>query len=160
MRTLLIVCLLASAPQVALAQEPRVQLPTETQRKVADAASWATAFTTVALDTRASWDCTDRRRCFTTQGARLGVTYGVVYLVKKLVHRKRPCYPDCGIDNPFSSFYSAHTALAFQSVGGPRLMFTIPLSIGTGGLRVAAGKHWITDTLVGAGAGLLTSRIR
>jgi membrane-associated phospholipid phosphatase len=154
------ICVLLCMPATALAQEPRVQLPTEMQRKVADAASWATALTTVALDTRASWDCPDRRRCFTTQGARLGVTYGVVYLVKKLVHRKRPCYPDCGIDNPFSSFYSAHTALAFQSVGGPRLMFTIPLSIGTGGLRVAAGKHWITDTLVGAGAGLLTSRIR
>ena len=154
------ICVLLCMPATALAQEPRVQLPTEMQRKVADAASWATALTTVALDTRASWDCPDRRRCFTTQGARLGVTYGVVYLVKKLVHRKRPCYPDCGIDNQFSSFYSAHTALAFQSVGGPRLMFTIPLSIGTGGLRVAAGKHWITDTLVGAGAGLLTSRIR
>ena len=154
------ICVLLCMPATALAQEPRVQLPTETQRKVADAASWATAFTTVALDTRASWDCLDRRRCFTTQGARLGVTYGVVYLVKKIVYRKRPCYPDCGIDNQFSSFYSAHTALAFQSVGGPRLMFTIPLSIGTGGLRVAAGKHWITDTLVGAGAGLITSRIR
>jgi len=144
----------------AHAQEPRLALPTEAQRHAADVASWGTVLTVVALDARHSWECADRARCFVAQGARVGVTYGVVFAVKKLIHRQRPCAPDCGSDNPNFSFYSAHTALAFTTVGGPRLAFVLPLSIGTGGLRVMAGKHWLTDTLVGAGAGLLTSKIR
>jgi hypothetical protein len=156
----LLVCLMAGSPSLAAAQEPKVMLPTENQRRAADMASWGTALAAVGLDAKASWDCEDRRRCFALQGARVGVTYGVVLAVKKLIHRRRPCAPDCGTDNPDFSFYSAHTALAFQTVGGSRLVFTLPLAISTGGLRVAAGKHWITDTLVGAAAGLLTSRIR
>lgn len=147
-------------PTLSYAQEPRLMLPTKAERQAADALSWATVLATVALDSKASFDCVDRKRCFAMQGARIGVTYGVVFAVKKLISRSRPCAPDCGTDNPDFSFYSAHTALAFTSVGGPRLAFTLPLAISTGGLRVAAGKHWLTDTLVGAGAGLLTSRLR
>ncbi len=50
--------------------------------------------------------------------------------------------------------------VGFSTVGSSRLAFSLPLAIGTGGLRVAAGKHWVSDVLVGAGVGLLTSRIR
>jgi membrane-associated phospholipid phosphatase len=150
--------------------------PTETQRKIADAASWVTVLTTVALDTRESWnghcsempfskaspigDPTPRVRCFLMQGTRLGITYGAVFLIKKLVHRDRPCAPDCGGDRPEFSFYSGHTALAFSTLGGPRLAFSLPLAIGTGGLRIGAGKHYLTDVLAAAAIGFATSRIR
>jgi hypothetical protein len=141
--------------------EWRLMLPTPAERQAANVASWTTAVAVTALDAKASWECPDRLRCFELQGVRTGVTYGVVFLVKNIVQRDRPCAPDgCGIDDPRASFYSAHTALAFQAIGGPRLAFTMPLAITTGGLRVAAGKHWLTDVLVGAGAGALTSRIR
>jgi membrane-associated phospholipid phosphatase len=53
-----------------------------------------------------------------------------------------------------------HTALAFSAVGGKRLAFTLPLAISTGGLRVAAGKHYVTDVLTGAAIGYATSFIR
>jgi membrane-associated phospholipid phosphatase len=110
-------------------------------------------------------------RAVTMSAARVGVTFGAVYGLKKLFARRRPCSygPDvhgynyaesCGIDNPDYSFPSGHTAFAFSTIGGPRLAFALPLAVGTGGLRVAANKHWLTDTLAGAGIGLLTSRIR
>ena len=141
--------------------EIRVRLPTPGERHAADIASWGTVLADIALDVKASWNCERRARCFELQGVRLGVTYGVDYLVKTAVHRMRPCAPnDCGIDKPNASFYSAHTAAAFQTLGGPRLAFALPFAIATGGLRVAAGKHWITDVLAGAGAGYLASKIR
>lgn len=165
-RMLLFACVFCSA--LPLQAQTRVDtwtppLPSAKDRKVADVASWATVVSVVALDTMASFDSVDRRRAFVLQGARVGVTYGVVYLVKRLANRDRPCLRlrlECDNDSPQSSFYSAHTALAFSTIGGPRLAFVLPLAISTGGLRVAAGKHWLTDVLVGAGAGVLTSRLR
>jgi hypothetical protein len=160
---LVIVSLLCPSP--AAAQAVAIDhwthaLPTATERQVADLASWGTVVAAVALDTKASWDSTDRGRAFKLQAVRLGITIGAAQLVKVLTHRDRPCTPSCGIDSPNSSFYSLHTALAFQTLGGPRLTFALPLSISTGGLRIAAGKHWLTDVLVGAAAGAATSRIR
>lgn len=135
-------------------------LPTASERKIADIASWGTVLAAVALDAKSSWDAPDRKRALILQGTRVGITYGAVFLVKTLIHRERPCAPSssCGTDNPDFSFYSAHTALAFSTIGGPRLAFALPLSIGTGGLRVAGGKHYLSDVLVGAGAGWLTGR--
>lgn len=49
---------------------------------------------------------------------------------------------------------------AFAGLGGPRLEFALPLAVSTGGLRVAADKHWLTDVLAGAAVGAITSRIR
>ncbi len=137
-------------------------LPTQGERKAADAVSTATVLTSIALDTLASWQSANRPRAFLMQGIRLGVTGAAVFTAKKLVERDRPCEPtlSCGTDDPYASFYSGHTAFAFQAVGGPRLAVALPLAIGTGGLRIAAGKHWLSDTLVGAVAGLAASRIR
>lgn len=135
-------------------------LPSADARKAADIASWGTAIADVGLDARASWECADRARCFELQGVRTGVVYGIAFLAKILVHRDRPCAPSCGIDNPAYSFFSAHTAIAFSTLGGPRLAVALPFAVGTGGLRVAAGKHWLSDVLVGAGVGAIASRIR
>lgn len=148
---------LLAAPAYA---EVKIQLPTAQERKIADVASWATVAPLVVMDTWGSWKSEQRGRAFLMQGTRLGVVYGSVFLMKMTLHRARPCAPDCGIDNPNYSFFSGHTALAFQTRGGPRLSLMIPLSISTGGLRVAAGKHWITDTLAGAGVGYASSFIR
>lgn len=134
--------------------------PTAGERKAADIASWVTVLTDVALDTRASWQSEDRRRAFLLQGVRIGVTYGAAFPVKKLIRRQRPCAPSCGTDDPSQSFYSAHTALACSTLGGPRMAFSLSLAGGTGGLRVGADKHWLTDILAGCAAGLATSRIR
>lgn len=139
-------------------------LPTAGERKAADIASWATVGTLVVLDLKASFDKCDGDSCYHAlvfTGLRVGATYGAVFVVKSLLHRERPCaYYGCGSDNPNFSMPSGHTALAFSTLGGPRLAFMLPLSVGTGGLRVAAGKHYLTDTVVGALIGLGTSRIR
>lgn len=149
--------LLLAAPVGA---ETRIELPNHTARQVADVASWATVATAMALDVQASWKCSDRVRCFELQGARIGVGQIAVFVAKLTVKRMRPCAPDCGIDNPNYSFFSGHTTLAFQTIGGAKLQVSIPLAASTGALRVAAGKHWVSDVLMGAGVGLLTSRIR
>jgi membrane-associated phospholipid phosphatase len=126
-----------------------------TVRTIADAASWATVGLSVALDTKASWDAPDTTRAFLMQGGRLGVTYLAVFAVKKLVERRRPCSygtMNCGIDNPAFSFYSAHAAVAAVS-GNPWLAGM------TAAGRVIAGKHYLTDVLVGLGAGWVTRRV-
>jgi len=141
--------------------ETRPQLPASGQRRAADIASWVTVVAAVTLDTRASGEAPDRERALVRQGIRLGVTAGVVFAAKRFVHRARPCAPDgCGADDPDQSFFSGHAATAFQARRGPRLAVFLPLAISTGGLRVAAGKHWLTDALVGAGVGYAVSFIR
>lgn len=141
-------------------------LPTAGERRAADIASWGTVVAAVALDAHATWKthCEDSwdecEGAMVRSALRVGLTLGVTQLVKMAVHRQRPCANECGFDSPNSSFYSMHTALAFSTLGGPRLAFALPLSVGTGGLRIAAGKHYLTDVLVGVGVGALTSRIR
>ncbi len=147
----------------ALWAEGNAAAVTQGERDAANVASWIGVAVAVALDSKASWDCPQRLRCFAMQGVRNGVTYGAVFAVKKLVHRERPCAPfDCGTDNPFSSFYSAHAAEAFASLGGcghgPRLAVVLPVAIGTAVGRVRAGKHYVSDVVVGAAAGWATSK--
>jgi membrane-associated phospholipid phosphatase len=154
-RTLLV--LLCAVPAAA---EPNLQFPSASARQASDIMSWGTVLGNLTLDTVQSAQCADRVHCFKMQAIRDGVTLGAVVGVKALVHRLRPCAPDCGRDDPDASFFSGHTAFAFSALGGPRLSFALPLAIGTGGMRVTAGKHWLTDVLVGAGVGTLTSRIR
>lgn len=153
---LLLVLLLQATPLDRLTPP----LPTAHGRQIADVVSFGTVIAGQALDARESWRCEDRTRCFAWQGLRVGVTYGAVFAVKALVRRQRPCAAwGCGIDNPHFSFYSAHTALAFTAVGRGRIEIIVPLAVSTGGLRVAAGKHYLTDVLVGAGVGWLTSKL-
>jgi membrane-associated phospholipid phosphatase len=127
-------------------------------RRAAEIASDVTVATAVVLDMWAAWRSEQRTDALIKAGIRYGVTQGATFALKKLVARQRPCAPDaCGTDNPDYSFPSGHTATAFA---GTRLAFALPLGVSTGGLRIMAGKHWLTDTLAGAGIGLLASRIR
>jgi membrane-associated phospholipid phosphatase len=72
-------------------------------------------------------------------------------------HRKRPD----GSDR--KSFFSEHTAFAAAALGGSagrEFAITIPLTVGTGYFRIAADKHYLTDTLAGAIVGGLAGLIR
>jgi membrane-associated phospholipid phosphatase len=163
-RSVVLTALLALWPATASAQVGPDRwtppLPTAAERRAADAASWAAVSLVVFLDARESWRAPDRAHALRMQAARIGVTVGVAELVKRLVHRHRPCAPSCGRDAADQSFYSLHTALAFQSLGGSAASVSVSFAVGTGGLRVAAAKHWLTDVLAGAGAGLAASRLR
>lgn len=134
-------------------------------RQMADRVSWATVGAALALDE------VDRYRvhcrgvgddCLATlaaDGIRVGVTVGALTLIKRLAGRARPCAPGCA--DASGSFPSLHTALAFSAMGrGRRLGFTVPLAVTSGGLRIAAGRHWLTDTLAGAAAGAAANMIR
>jgi membrane-associated phospholipid phosphatase len=130
-------------------------LPTATERKVADWVSLGTVGAALALDAKAAWDDRNNRtHDLELFAVRAGVTYGWAAIAKGLTHRERP---DGSNDQ---SFYSMHTAYAFSAMGGPSIRFSLPLAVSSGGLRIAAGKHYLTDVLVGAGVGALTSRIR
>lgn len=157
----IVLVLLAASPAAA---EINAAAPTAAEQQAANVASWIGVGVAVALDVKASWACPDRLRCFAWQGVRTGVTYGAVFAVKRLVHRARPCAPaDCGVDDPDTSFWSAHTAEAFASTGGcghgPRLVVVLPFAIVTGVGRVRARKHYISDAAVGALAGWATSKL-
>lgn len=175
MRAFLLAILLAiSAPASAQPiglDRPFTPLSTSSQRAAADTLSWVTVGAGVVLDSYASLQghCSPVKhgdhadqvvRCFELQGVRVGATYGLVFAAKLLIHRDRPCAPACGSDVADQSFFSGHTALAFSTLGGPRLAIALPLAFGTGGLRIAAGKHYLSDVIVGAAVGALTSRIR
>lgn len=129
-------------------------LPTATERKVADWVSLGTVGTSLALDFKSAWDSKDRTHDLQLFAVRAGITYGWASIAKGLVNRRRPD----GSNN--LSFYSMHTAYAFSTLGGPRVAVSLPLVVSSGGLRIAAGKHYLTDVLVGAGVGALTSRLR
>jgi membrane-associated phospholipid phosphatase len=164
---LLLLCLPSPARAQAIAIDKWTPaLPTAGERRAADIASWGTVLTTLTLDGVQTWKAScegPRDACFAAlgkAGLRVGGTVLLSEVVKRVVHRARPCAPACGIDSPYSSTWSMHTALAFSALGGPRLSIALPLAIGTGGLRVLGDKHWLSDVLLGAGVGALTSRIR
>ena len=103
----------------------------------------------------------------------LGITNGLTLLSKNLITRYRPyTYQDnLDIDTRRShdgrnSFFSGHTAMAFSSAvflaynfeksDNPRYaknilwLSSIALASSTGYLRIIAGKHFLTDVIVGA----------
>jgi hypothetical protein len=130
-------------------------LPTTSERRVADWVSLGTVGLDMTLDFKAAWENrNDRTHQLQLFAVRAGLTYGWASIAKGLAHRVRP---DGSNDQ---SFYSMHTAYAFSTLGGPRLAVSLPLAVSSGGLRIAAGKHYLTDVLVGAGVGAITSRLR
>lgn len=136
-------------------------LPSDTERHVADIASYATVGFNIWLDTKASCiDAVDKKRGCLTEAARLGSTWIAVAVIKHFFPRDRPCAPSCGIDPINEDVPSGHTAFAMQAaMQGPRLSVTIPLAVSSGGLRLAAGKHDWVGVLTGALVGTLTGKL-
>jgi hypothetical protein len=106
------------------------------------------------------------------------LTFGLTQFVKTVVDRKRPLMynPDVSLDDKLKSdnlksFYSSHTAMAFngavffatvfsQHYPDSKLNFAVwPLSLGVaslvGYMRYKAGKHYPSDILIGAAVGSL-----
>lgn len=153
MRTLaLCICMVSLSTPVRA--EMRVQLPTETGRRIADVASWGTLAAAIAVDTV---ECDRRLSCFLAEAGRLGIVAAATSITKHQIHRDRPCAPVCGLEDSGASFFSGHTAVAFSAVRR-RPWIVVPLAIATGVLRVSAGKHWMTDVAAGAFVGTMTSR--
>lgn len=116
--------------------------------RLSDVAVWAN----IGAETIASLRAERRGRALGCQALQTGLVLGVTELTKALAHRTRPD----GSDR--KSFYSGHTALAFVNTGW-RYQVSVPIALGVGYLRPAANRHYITDVLVGAGAGVLASRV-
>lgn len=116
--------------------------------RISDVAVW----TNIAGETIASLRAEHRGRALGCQALRTGLVIGGAELTKRLVHRTRPD----GSDR--KSFFSEHTALAFVNTGW-RYQVSVPIALGTGYLRPAANKHYISDVLAGAGFGVLVSRV-
>lgn len=123
-----------------------------THRKLADGISTGLVGVNVAGSVIEAWRHSDRKHALGCVALRNGLTVGSVELVKLVVHRTRPD----GSDR--KSFYSEHTALAAVNTGW-RLQVSLPIMIGAGYGRAAAGKHFATDILTGAGVGLLSVRV-
>lgn len=118
----------------------------------------------------------------------LGIATGATLLLKNAVGRERPyataaglatyCTthasdPQCGSDRN-ASFFSGHSAIAFTGAGlvcVEQLAFGPPaadalacgsafaVATATAALRMVADMHYATDTLVGAGVGLVAGMI-
>lgn len=137
-------------PVQALAEQN--PLKWTTGRKVAARISDVAVWTNIGAETIASLRSERRGHALGCQALRTGLVLGVTESVKRLVHRERPDHADR------KSFYSGHTALAFASTGWS-YQFSVPIALGVGYLRPAANRHYITDVLVGAGVGVLGSRV-
>lgn len=129
-------------------------LPTDTERTVADVMSWVTVGVALGLDARQALKSSDPQHQMELFAVRVGTVFISTTIAKEITKRTRPD----GSDN--LSFYSMHTAFAASTFGGPRYVFTLPLTFGSGGLRIAAGRHYLTDVLAGLAVGAMTSRIR
>jgi membrane-associated phospholipid phosphatase len=126
-------------------------------RKAADIISTGTVIAQIGLDTIHSFRSAHKGRAFLAQSCEMGIAIAVAETAKHLITRTRPD----GSDR--KSFFSEHTALATAAGGsswrghGWTLGATMALDVGTGYLRMAAGKHYLSDVIVGAGTGALAT---
>ena len=88
------------------------------------------------------------------------ITELIVQPVKRLVHSERPDGSDC------RSFPSGHTARAFMGAELLRIAYGgwVPyagyaVAAATGVMRMAAGRHWFTDVVAGAGIGIFSAQM-
>lgn len=92
----------------------------------------------------------------TATAAMLAMVYGLKYATRTL-------RPDGSRAN---SFPSGHTAMAFLGAEMVRTEYgnaygaaAYAIAAATGFLRVYNGRHWVSDVVAGAGAGILSARI-
>ena len=121
-------------------------------KRLADWASYTTVITNVTFDTIHSYRSIDRRKAFTRQGLRLGLTVASSEIIKRIVHKTRPD----GSDD--KSFWSEHSAIAATSQGW-NFYIGGSLTFGTMAGRVEAKRHFPLDVAVGASVGTLIERL-
>lgn len=161
-KAILALALALSIPLTASAQSyppiDKYTPPLKNHQDLAQVVSDITLAAALTIDTIHSWKSEDPTKAFEMQALRTGVIVGASELAKFILHRTRPDGSDS------KSMWSEHTALAASTINfsgkGPRLVFTIPLTFGTAGGRILGGKHFLSDTLVGAGVGMLGGLIR
>ncbi len=115
----------------------------------ANITSYIPVAASIVYDSYKSYKSEDRKKAYALQGLKTGVNLLSAELIKLAVHRTRPDHSDN------KSFPSEHTELTAM---GSSIAISIPLAAGTGYLRMAANKHFLTDTITGLGIGFLTGR--
>lgn len=137
--------------------EPAIFTWRPPDRRAADLISTGTVAAQITLDTIRSFRSEHKGRAFLSQGCEMGIAVAVAETAKLFIPRRRPD----GSDR--KSFFSEHTALATAAGGsswrgsGWSFGATMALDVGTGYLRMAAGKHYLSDVIVGAGTGALAT---
>jgi membrane-associated phospholipid phosphatase len=146
MRTIAILLLLA-APATAGERTPFLWTPP--RRPAANGISWGTAIGSVALDTVRSFKSDHRKTALLEQACGLGLAGVAMRTTKHFVDRPRPDGSD------HRSFYSGHTTYSAVSTRrGFGFGISFLLTVDTAFFRQAAGKHYPSDTIVGALAGV------
>ncbi len=142
------VLILAQLPKCqATVLDPPPSAVSWSNTSAANIASYIPVAASIVYDSYKSYKSVDRKKAFALQGLKTGTNLVASELIKLAVHRIRPDLSDN------KSFPSEHTELAAM---GSSIAISIPLAAGTGYLRMAANKHFLTDTLTGLGIGFLT----
>jgi membrane-associated phospholipid phosphatase len=145
-RTLLLVLLVATP---AAAEEP-TPLRWREHAAVPARASDALVISGIGLATIDAWRAPRRGRALTCLAVEHAVTIAATEILKRAVGRRRPDGTDA------LSMPAGHTALAALNT---RAGWRASLTVGVGWGRQAAGRHYATDVLAGAGIGFLADRI-
>ena len=151
MKTLLVsifILLSAQPPKCqATVLDPPSSAVSWSNTNAANIASYIPVAVSIVYDSYKSYRSENKKRSFLMQGAKTGINLTAAELIKLAVHRVRPDLSDN------KSFPSEHTELTAM---GSSISVSIPLAAGTGYLRMAANKHYLTDTLTGLAIGFLT----
>lgn len=113
----------------------------------------------LGVENRSSWE-----RMVVSDALSVGVMLSTVYVVKYGLGRLRPD------GSTYNSFPSGHTAMAFtaatvlhkeygQTVGPWLSIAGYTLAAATGISRSLNNRHWLSDVVVGAGVGILSTEI-
>lgn len=131
-------------------------------QKVNDVISYGTLFTGITFDTIESFKCANKSKCLIRQGIKDGSVILTSELIKHYYPVNRPCFPNCGIDNPMADVPSEHTALGFASINSNQFVVTMSLAVGTGIARHESNKHdWrgvAVGMLIGSAANWATNK--
>lgn len=128
-------------------------------QQTARTVSWVGVGAGIGLKTWDALKAPDRKKALIAEAGGFSLTAASTVILKKLVHRERPCAPgDCGTEEPRASFPSGHVGTACFSIpraSGRGLAFigaAIAVIVAEG--RILGNRHWLTDTLAGCANGL------